>query len=387
MSQTRVLPSPAGPSIDAIKSMAPGTWLDLGTPRPDPKWGRARGRAWTSKMAFSKSLGGAFLFGEGVHGWVNRTTGRYMDGLWLYDVNGHRWINFHPGTDTRAPPDLRITRDGFAGISPDRPIPIASMTHGYEMTAWDPLRQLFFSMPVMHGYYKRALPGVASFMRKNAALLNRNSASPWMFDPWNRKWHRLKARTRSPVSSYGHVLMFIPSKQMLLFYLPKQAFYYDPGKNAWHKVATGGPAPPFGIDPTACHDPRRDRVYIGGGAYPVAKGNNALWIYEIQTERWVDPSPLGSGGGNHYGTNVAVMACDSRKDRVYLFRHGGGPRGVYIYDANNNAWNDRPVPLPEFWQKGLTANGFFHPELGVQFIHVAHDSRDNGRMIVYRPAN
>ena len=336
-------------------------------------------------MAFSKALGGAFLFGEGVHGWVNPANGRYMDGLWLYDVNGHRWVSLHPGTDTRSPPALQVTHDGFVGLSSDRPIPIASMAHGYEMTAWDSVRQLFFSMPVHHGYYARALPGVVAFRQQNASALNRNAASPWMFDPWNRRWHRLRTRMGSPSSSYGHVLMFIPSNRKLLFYRPKQVFYYDPAKNAWHEVATGGPPPPFGIDPTACHDPGRDRLYIGGGSYPVAQGDNAFWVFEIKTERWLNPAPSGSPGGNEYGSNFAMMSCDSRKDRVYLFRHGGPGRGVYIYDAAKNAWRDRPVPLPGFWGKGRSANGFFHPGLGVQFIHVARDSQDDGRMIVYRP--
>jgi hypothetical protein len=87
--------------VSAIRAMAPGTWLDLGAPQADPKWGRARGRAWTSKMAFSGALGGAFLFGEGVHGWANSANGRYMDDLWLYDVNAHRWVALYPGTNTR----------------------------------------------------------------------------------------------------------------------------------------------------------------------------------------------------------------------------------------------------------------------------------------------
>lgn len=94
-------------------------------------------------MDFSAALGGAFLFGEGIHGWVNPANGRYIDGLWLYDVNAHRWVALYPGTDTRSPPELQVTRDGFEGIGPDQPLPIATMVHGYEMTAWDPVRQIF----------------------------------------------------------------------------------------------------------------------------------------------------------------------------------------------------------------------------------------------------
>ncbi|CAN0449597.1 unnamed protein product [Discosporangium mesarthrocarpum] len=365
--------------------MAPGSWLDLGSPRPDPKWGKARGRAWTSKMAFSSALGGAFLFGEGIHGWVNPSNGRYMDDLWLYDVNAHRWVALYPGTDTRSPPRLQLTRDGFEGVAPDRPIPIATMVHGYEMTAWDPVRQIFFSMPNHHSYAGKALPSVVKFRRENRGRLNATSASPWMFDPWNRKWHRLKTTTPSPKSTYGNVLMFVPSQRKLFFYRPHKAHYYDPQDNSWQQVGARGPVPPFGIDPTACHDPRRDRIYMGGGAYPAAKGENALWIFDVKSSRWVDPKPAGSPAGKHFGTNVAVMTCDPRTDSVYLFRRSGENRGLYIYDADKNAWRDRPVPLPSFWRKRMGASGFYHSGLGVHFIHTANDSRDNGRMIVYRP--
>ena len=129
------------------------------------------------------------------------------------------------------------------------------------------------------------------------------------------------------------MLKYVPSRQKLLFYCPRRLSFYDPDKNSWQEASPGGPQPPFGIDPTACHDPKRDRMYIGGGAYPIAKGPNPLWIYEVDADRWLEPMPNGVPGGNHFGTNVAMMSCDSRKDRVYLFRYRGTARGVYVYDV------------------------------------------------------
>src|SRR5687768_14390450 len=90
------LPSEPGEHVARIKAMADGTWLDLGKPAPDPKWGRARGRSWGAKMSYAPDLRGAFLHGEGVHGWWNEETGRYMDDLWLYDANAHRWVCVYP---------------------------------------------------------------------------------------------------------------------------------------------------------------------------------------------------------------------------------------------------------------------------------------------------
>lgn len=380
------LPSASGGTIAQIKKMPPGSWLNLGAPRRDPKWGRARGRAWTPKMDFSKKLGGAFLFGEGVHGWANPSNGRYMDDLWFFDVNGHRWVNMYPGTDTRSPPKLVVTRDGFEGVAPDQPIPIASMVHGYEMTTWDPDRQLLFTMPNLHSYYRRVLPGLARFRADNAGKINRRQASPWMFNPWHRRWNRVRAQGRSPQSSLGHVLSYIPSKRKLFFYRPKQVHFYDPDTLEWTRMSPLGPLPPFGIDPGACHDPVRDRVYIGGGAYPVAPGPNALWYYDVRKNQWVDPRPHGMPGTNAYGTNIAIMACDTTSDRVYLFRHRGEKKGVYAYDPEKNGWVKEHSGLPTAWQDRRTASGFFHPGLGVHFFHIALDSKDDGTIIVYKPA-
>src|SRR3712207_7245411 len=44
----------------------------------------------SAPMPHAPDLGGGFLFGEGVHGYTN-PDGRYMDDLWFYDVNAHRW--------------------------------------------------------------------------------------------------------------------------------------------------------------------------------------------------------------------------------------------------------------------------------------------------------
>jgi hypothetical protein len=55
------LPSQPGPHIDKIKALEDNSWLELGTPGADPKWGRARGRSWTARMPLAPELRGAFL--------------------------------------------------------------------------------------------------------------------------------------------------------------------------------------------------------------------------------------------------------------------------------------------------------------------------------------
>src|SRR5271155_2758 len=72
------LPSVPGPHIQKIKAMADNTWLKLGVPAADPKWGTARGRSWAAIMPYAPELRAAFLYGEGVHGWYNKQNNRYM---------------------------------------------------------------------------------------------------------------------------------------------------------------------------------------------------------------------------------------------------------------------------------------------------------------------
>src|SRR5438132_1285247 len=64
------LPSKPGPHIDKIKALGNNEWLDLGAPAADPLWGKARGRSWGAKMPYAPDLQGAFLAGQGVHGYI-----------------------------------------------------------------------------------------------------------------------------------------------------------------------------------------------------------------------------------------------------------------------------------------------------------------------------
>src|SRR5258707_11858053 len=79
------LPSAPDPHIEKIMALADNTWLNLGSPAADPKWGKGRGRSWSAHMSYAPDLKAAFLFGEGVHTWWNKQNNRYMDDLFVYD--------------------------------------------------------------------------------------------------------------------------------------------------------------------------------------------------------------------------------------------------------------------------------------------------------------
>lgn len=378
--------SPSKAHIEKLRNVPAGKWLDLGKPAPDPEYGRARGRAWTALMPFAESLGGAFLFGEGVHGYADPKTGRYMDGLWLYDVARHQWKALWPGTDTHNEPRLIVNKDGFPALHDGNPVPIAAMTHAYQAVSWDSRREHFLFMPVHHNYYRKVLPRYAGFMAENRKSLNVVRASPWMFDIKAGMWRRYAVSGRGPGSSHGDALYYLPRFDKVLLFRGRTLWAYDPVENIWRRGSPAGPKPPFGTDATGCYDQKRQRIYFGGGLYPTAKGPNAFWIYDVADVRFVDPKPAGTPGGNLFSTNVAMMQCNQAQDTVLVIRHKGAERGVFAYDPKTNRWQ-KDSDLPKSWpEKYATSgsSGFYHPGLDLHFFHVAGDSQDNGRILVYR---
>jgi hypothetical protein len=335
-------------------------------------------------MPLAPDLRGAFLFGEGVHGYT-KPDGRYMDDLWFYDLNGHRWVCCYPGADVKAL-DLVINKDGFEATREGEPIPVASMGHAYEMVTYDTHRKRFMSMPCPAGYWQKPLERRLKWL-KDLPKDAKKGASPWTYDVTTGRWDRRASPTPHPRSSFGDVLLYLPGTRQAFFRNNEGVWFYDPATNRWAARKPTGPKPPFGIDPTACYDPKRERVYLGGGSYPVTpKGQNALWVYDVKGNAWVDPKPKGApcGGSTSYNTNVAGMQYDSVNDVVVLFRHRGAKeeRGVFVYSPDANAWLTEPK-LP-FKPAGQCMNAFYDPELNVHVLHMAGDSVDNGTVWAYR---
>jgi hypothetical protein len=372
------LPSKPGPHADAIRALGDGAWIELGAPAPDPAWGRAPGRSWCCTMPFSPEARGAFLYGEGVHGHV-KPGGRYMDDCWFYDLNGHRWICVYPGTDAKEP-GLKADADGFPVDAAGRRTPVSLCVHAYDLLTYDLDRRQLMLMGT-HEYHF-ATPAIKALLPTSGKV---PPSSPWRYDLAKGTWDVRPVAGLSPEKAEG-TLLYLPGRKKAFYRSGKGEFvwFYDPAENAWTRVAPKGPRPPFGIDPTACHDPKRDRVYIGGGSYPsVEEGKNALWIYDLKTDAWIDPQPA-KHPLSHFATNYATMRYDPVADVVLVAAHAEKKRGIHVYDPGANAWSAEPLPFPAAFPTRRCVNGFYDPAWNVHVFHAAGDSRPDGTVWVYR---
>jgi RNA polymerase sigma factor (sigma-70 family) len=407
------LPSkPAGAHLARIKALGENAWVDLGSPAPDPKWGKAPGRSWASRMPFAPDLRGAFLFGEGIHGFL-KPDGHYMDDLWFYDINQHRWVCVHPGMKAKGGyKGVKLNKDGFEVTPEGHPLPIATGVHAYSMVTYDTHRKLFMNLPGAQHYCWNRIEGRVEFLTANmdkfyseshtprlpkGAVRNRrkNAASPWMFNTAKGHWERYRTKAiKAPRTGMG-MLLYVPTvKKAFAFQKHNQPFaWYDYEKQDWIVIPSKGKSlPPWHCDFNSCYDSKRDRIYVGGGVYPVIKkGESALWMFDVKTETFTRLKPKGAPSTTCYTTSRAVMNYDSLNDVVVLILHGvteahGGVPGIYVYDPEKNTWEtvaERPAALlpkkgRHFW------NGFYDPELNVHIMHHAGDSRANGTMWAWR---
>jgi hypothetical protein len=392
-SQLLGLPSAPKKHVETIKALADNTWLNLGSPVADPKWGKGRGRSWSSRMAYTPDLKAAFLFGEGVHCWWNRDNNRYMDDLFVYDTQSHRWLCAYPGTDVMKV-DLKLDRNGFEVDQEGRPVPIAQLGHGYEMLTYDTDRKRFMFMPGASQDWQAGAPFGKKRLAwgvKGQGLPNR--CSPWLYDVQSGRWDLRKvdgpapARTAVPL---GLTFVYVPSMKKAFFWNPtvQEAWFYDPDKNSWSNLKPRGLPLPVGIDKVACLDPKRQRIYLGGP--------KNLACYDLKGNAFIDLQPKGKPPQNvddylygPFSTSRSVMNYDAASDVVVLFYHGNGPteasrkgRGVYLYDPATNSWGKAPLPVPKEFCK--CPSSFYDPVLNAHFIHCAADSNDDGVMLVYR---
>jgi hypothetical protein len=390
------LPSQPGAHLEKIKALGDNQWLNLGAPAADPKWGKARGRSWSANQPAAPNLRGGFVFAEGVHAYV-KPDGHYMNDLWFYDINAHRWICVYPGIEVKT--IVRQIKDkelvvNDAGLLVDRegqPLP-PLLIHAYGYLGYDPERRKFLTFGSQFGnYFTTGKGGV--FEEANQLFQEQRkgkklpSLSPFFYDVATGKFECYPVETAPVGQPYGaNVLAYVSSKKQFFYGGNDGVWYLDQEKRTWVPAKPKG-VPPTGIDHCAAYDAQRDRIYYycRDGKQPA---NNFL-SYDVKENVWNQvgakgPAPLAATAYE------SIYNFDAANDRLVVIRlhdkdEPGLRRGVYAYDPATNSWAE-PLPLPPEVVKGIRngSYGFHDPELNVYFCHFAGDSSDDGSMWVYR---
>ena len=395
------LPSKAeGAHIEKLKALGDNSWLDLGSPAPDPKWGKARGRAWTPKMAYAPELRGAFFCATGVHGFV-KPDGHYMDDLWLYDINAHRWVCIYPGADTKVL-KMHLDKNGFEINEAGEHIPVSYLSHGYNNLTYNPDLHKYMvietecpwwtsALPQRWEWLDQKYPAVATKNYGGVGDVIRSAKHPWFWDGTTGKWDRKFIAGAGPGRGrFEGVLEYVPAqKRAYYLYSHGEVWIYDFGADTWSAAAnlklpaTGNIADNPIYDSAACFDPKRERIWVG-----VRK---SFGYYDTKNQAWTavkaknQPAELGGGNDSH-------LTYDSVNDLLVLTlrrseKDWATALGTYVYNPAEDAWTAEHCPLPKVPAGFSTATAFYDPETNAHFCFFAPDSGDNGTMFAYRYKN
>ena len=373
------LPSEPGEHIGKIEALGDGQWLNLGEPKPDPERGVAYGTAYTYRMAFAADLRGAFLYGEGAHA-TFRKDGYVQDGLWFYDLNAHAWICCYPGTNA-ANAGLKLNADGRWEGEDGQPVPVTVM-HGWDQIAYDPDRGQFAAVK-KSSYF--SMPGIKGLDYGGRDPKKTSDAGLWFWDTRTALW--LPHPGKTPRVIFGANLLYLPNQKKLWYWCGNdQVYLYDHEKESWGALKPAGPRPPFKMQGHSVYDPKRDRIYLGGGGTErTAKNTECLWIYDVKGNTWTNAKAANSKYKTWGCEGTAAANYDTVNDVLVMFHFGD--RTVNVYDPEQNSWSSQPLD-----EKVDTVRpdsrvrwpAFYDPESNAHYFHAAGVSRTDGVIWAYR---
>jgi hypothetical protein len=395
------LPSTPGPHVEKIKDLGNNQWLELDTPTADPKWGQARGRSWSSRMAYAPELEGAFLVGQGKHGYI-KPDGLFDD-IFFYDLNGNRWICLFPGINTKTLVEdikdgkFKVNDDGQLADSDGQPLFTGYCSHSYQTHTYALDLHRWVSVGGWNGSIDDQHLRDKEWHKESARLYeekmkdkkNRAKGMPFFYNALTGKLER--PPFDRPMAGFGttdRVVEYLPGKKALWLFESQTntTWLGDFEKRIWTKVETKGPTPK-GIDFGSCYDSNRDRIYVCGGSYrgPYAKGEGKVYVYDVKTDTWSNLPDKGDVPGN-FASNYACVHYNSGSDQMVVIVFAQDNRqGVFAFDPDTGAWEKESLPLPEKLKKARgCGHGFYSPAVNAHFLYKADDSDDRGTMWVYR---
>ena len=228
------LPSAPGAHIEKLRALGDDSWLDLGKPAPDPKWGMGHGLSYLPNLAWAPDLKCAFIVGTGTHGGTHKYadgTTRWENGLWAYDLPAHRWVCVYPGLD--------IDKGGFkpdpkGGTLVDDGHPMIG-SHGYQHFAYDPTAGKFFHLSHSENtdYFPKRMKEEWYKAGKGG-----NRCGPFSYDPRTDEWKQLHPAGPAFHSKGGNHVHYSPKLKRTILVDPGALWELDSEKEVWieHKA-------------------------------------------------------------------------------------------------------------------------------------------------------
>jgi hypothetical protein len=357
-----------------IEARGDNSWLDLGPPEADPVWGECRGRSWGARQAYAPDLQGGFFCGEGPHGYV-KPDGHYLDDLWFYDANQHKWICVYPGTHC-ASLNLQLDANGFEVDASGNIVPVAYIPHTYGNVTYVPTLRRYMVEPFWDpkSFWEHCCPQRSNWL--TSAWIGGSYLHPMYWDVDANKWERPVSTGPGPLYEEGCLFQYIPTLNKIFFnHVWKNVWLYDPVNLTWEKIHTSSN---FFASQLGCYDSKRNRVY---GAR-----SSSLAYFDFTANTW---TMANNGGLSYPSTNSLTLNYDSANDVIFYHlaqSSGTGTWGaVSIYDPETDSWTQMANTFPSGVSTGYrNQNSFYDARLNVHFVYIAMDGYDNGTMLAYR---
>jgi len=345
------------------------------------------------------------MTGEGGHGHVYKT-GHYSDDVVLYDLYANRWIFLYPGTHV---PTLKQKMEsgeyrvddkqlGMLVDKDGRAQPIAPISgHGAHNLSWDPAARRFVWFGSAFTYFfhapKDGDTSLFAKLRREKGLPEAVDCTFWVYDAAADRFRPVAksqlgdARALAEVGRLsGHqVIQYVDCRKLHFYPGDKADYWLDLAamKMTVRPIANGEPRLVVGTGQhSGCYDPKRDRVYVGGGGIGTRQipndtppGENFLY-YDVKADKWVKPNPKGKFP-LFWDIGTAFAAYDTVSDRLVITlaqqrSRTKDVRFIYVYDPEKNEFEE-PIPVPADFPVGL-GHTFFCPELNVHLFNVAYDN-------------
>jgi HEAT repeat protein len=276
---------------------------------------RAANTSYEAGFVFDEAAGMALKWGS--HG--QRCDVPQLNETWMYDANANDWRQ-------KNPPVAPVGMCGTHGVSYDVALKKIMLmkdyggSHGWEFDRGKSLRQ----------------------------------SAPWVYDSATDRW--VPVRPAKGPGSHGFTsLAYVHPDQVHVMYGGNRrgkpgsnnTWVYDLYSNSWHKQPLKEPVPGQRAHETTLFMANINKVFLKGGRYGAAKGDQATWLYDLKSNTW---KAARQDDQKVMGEIMKPVVYDPISGSVLAFRtHAGKPASILKYDPGQNKWSTlttAPEPTP-----------------------------------------